>query len=90
MSVSNDRRPSAAPKILTRLIQSANEKTNSKKGHNVKTNSEDLIHPISMEPVPIIPQPSVLVSEPIQRKSLTGKSNDILPIQLVVNRFLEE
>ena len=39
--VSSNPRQSVAPKILVRPVQSANEKTNSKKGPNGKTNSKD-------------------------------------------------
>ena len=67
-----------APKILSRPVQSANEKTNSKKRSNEKINSKDKVHPIPTGLVPVLSQssgPLNPVFEPIQKKLLVEKSN---------------
>ena len=56
------------PKILARPVQSANEKSNSKKKPNGKVNSECQVHLIPMGLVPVVPQstnPISPVSDPI-------------------------
>ena len=66
------------PKILARPVQSANEKSNSKKKPNGKVNSNGQVHPIPMGPVPVVPQstnPIPPVSDPIPQDLLIGKSN---------------
>ena len=66
------------PKILARPVQSANEKSNSKKKPNGKVNSDGQAHPIPMGLVPVIPQftnPIPPVPESIPRDLLIGKPN---------------
>ena len=70
--------PSVAPKILARLVQSSNEKTNSSKGSNGRIGSQGPIQPIPTGPIPVMPQfsgPSNLASEPVQREPLDQKPN---------------
>ena len=69
-----------ALKILAHPVQSADEKTNSKKRSNGKTNLKDEVHPIPTGSVPVMPQssgPLNFISEPIQRELLVGKPNGI-------------
>ena len=42
------------PKILVRPVQSANEKSNSRKKSNGKVNSDGQAQPISMGPIPVV------------------------------------